>query len=265
MPSARPMRSVVPRCSSRSEARRNSSTETPSPIGMSRRMLPEVRATGAMRAQMPRMTKTLKRFEPTTLPTAMSLLCAMAERTETVSSGVEVPTAMTVRPTTNSGMRRRCATAAAPSVRKLAPPRISPRPARSRRMSISFSSTSCVVVCFSCRRFRHSGCDPDFRGERPDGAGCSGRPLRFGEAARGYASLSRGEKATCGRDAAAAGACAKLALAVGRLAAVRIRMPASGGVSGGIAAADGACGRSGAECGVRSFRRAGRPKPTGAG
>ncbi len=66
----------------------------------------------------------------------MSLLCAMAESTETTSSGVEVPMAITVRPTMNSGTRKRWASAAAPSVSKLAPARISPRPARSNKIFI---------------------------------------------------------------------------------------------------------------------------------
>ena len=106
------------------------------PIGMSRRMVLRVRGSGRIRAQMPRMTKTLKMFEPTMLPIATSLLPAMAESTETTSSGVEVPTATIVRPMMNSGTRSRWATAAEPSVRKFAPARISPRPTISSRISI---------------------------------------------------------------------------------------------------------------------------------
>ena len=90
---------------------------------------------GRIRAQTPRMTKTLKMFDPTTLPIATSLLPAMAESTDTTSSGVEVPTATTVSPMMNSGTRNRCANAAEPSVRKFAPARISPRPMMRSKMS----------------------------------------------------------------------------------------------------------------------------------
>ena len=67
---------------------------------------------------------------------ATSLFPAMAERTETTSSGVEVPTATIVSPMMNSGTRKRWARAADPSVRKFAPARISARPVRRRSMSI---------------------------------------------------------------------------------------------------------------------------------
>ena len=65
---------------------------------------------------------------------------AAAESTETTSSGVEVPTATIVRPMMNSGTRKRCVTAAEPSVRKFAPARISPSPTISSRMSIIYAS-----------------------------------------------------------------------------------------------------------------------------
>ena len=102
---------------------------------MSRRILPAVSGRGRIRAQTPRMTKTLKMFDPTTLPIATSLLPAMAESADTTSSGVEVPTATTVSPMMNSGTRNRCANAAEPSVRKFAPARISPRPMMRSKMS----------------------------------------------------------------------------------------------------------------------------------
>lgn len=89
-----------------------------------------------MRAQTPRMRKTLKMFDPTILPMATSLLPAAAESTETTSSGVEVPTATMVSPTMNSGTRKRWARAAEPSVRKLAPPRMSASPRMSRKISM---------------------------------------------------------------------------------------------------------------------------------
>ena len=99
-------------------------------------MLPAVSGRGRIRAQTPRMTKTLKMFDPTTMPIATSLLPAMAESTDTTSSGVEVPTATTVSPMMNSGTRNRCASAAEPSVRKFAPASISPRPTISKSISM---------------------------------------------------------------------------------------------------------------------------------
>ena len=98
-------------------------------------MFPAVSGTGRIKAQTPRMTKTLKMFDPTTLPIATSLWPPMAESTDTTSSGVEVPTATTVSPMMNSGTRKRWASAAEPSVRKFAPARISPSPTINRRIS----------------------------------------------------------------------------------------------------------------------------------
>lgn len=98
--------------------------------------MPRERGSGRTRAHSPRMTNTLKMLEPTTLPIATSLWPPMADSTLTTSSGVEVPMATIVRPITNSETRKRWASAAEPSVRKLAPARISPRPSRSSRISI---------------------------------------------------------------------------------------------------------------------------------
>ena len=136
MPSIRPIRSVAPALKSESDASATSSSDTTIPNGMSRRILPAVSGRGRMRAQTPRMTNTLKMLDPTTLPIATSLFPATAESTDTTSSGVEVPTATIVSPMMNSGTRSRLASAAEPSVRKLAPARIRPRPASRRRISI---------------------------------------------------------------------------------------------------------------------------------
>jgi hypothetical protein len=57
-------------------------------------------------------------FEPTTLPTAMSLCPRIAAISEVASSGREVPTAMMVRPITRSLMPNRRATPTAPSTRR---------------------------------------------------------------------------------------------------------------------------------------------------
>ena len=139
MPSGRPILSVAPAHTRRSEVTASSTSDAAMPNGMSRRMFSLVSTSGRISAQIPRITKTLKMFEPTTLPIATSLLPAAAESTETTSSGIEVPTATIVRPMMNSGTRKRWATAAEPSVRKFAPPRISPRPTSSNRMSIVLS------------------------------------------------------------------------------------------------------------------------------
>ena len=140
MPSMRPILSAAPAHIRRSEVTASRISDAAMPKGMSRRMLLRVRGSGRIRAQTPRMTKTLKMFDPTTLPIATSLWPPMAESTETTSSGVEVPTATIVRPMMNSGTRKRCATAAEPSVRKFAPARISPSPTISSRMSIIYAS-----------------------------------------------------------------------------------------------------------------------------
>ena len=150
MPSVRSIRSTVPRCRSLSEANRNSSSDATNPNGMSRRMLLRERARGRIRAQTPRMTKTLKRLDPTTLPTAMSDCPPRADSTETTSSGVEVPMATTVSPTMNSGTRNRCASAAAPSVSRLAPARMRPSPTRSKTIFIY------LYLIYNCALSEHN-------------------------------------------------------------------------------------------------------------
>ena len=91
---------------------------------------------GTMAAVQPRINRTLKMFDPTTLPIARSGLPLKAESTLTVSSGAEVPKATIVRPITKFEMRNRLATAAAPSVRALAPTRISTNPMTTKIIDI---------------------------------------------------------------------------------------------------------------------------------
>ena len=90
-------------------------------MGISRRIFSLVKTIGRIIAQIPRIIRVLKIFEPVTLPIAISLLPLMADKVLTVSSGIDVPTAITVRPTINSGTRKRAAIPTQPLVRRLAP------------------------------------------------------------------------------------------------------------------------------------------------
>jgi hypothetical protein len=84
-------------------------------------MLVLVKMMGENTAHTPRIAKVLKQLEPTTLPIAIALSPLSAEIKLTVSSGIEVPTATIVRPTINSGTRKRAARAVEPSVSNIAP------------------------------------------------------------------------------------------------------------------------------------------------
>jgi hypothetical protein len=59
-----------------------------------------------MTAEEPRTKKVLKRFDPTTLPIAMSTRFFIAATTDVASSGSDVPMEMTVRAMTRSEMPR---------------------------------------------------------------------------------------------------------------------------------------------------------------
>ena len=89
---------------------------------------------GENRAVTPIITRTLKILLPTTLPTAISALPLSAEMKLIVSSGAEVPKATMVRPITRSLTPHLRAMAEAPSVRALAPTRMSTRPNRRKMM-----------------------------------------------------------------------------------------------------------------------------------
>ena len=71
-------------------------------------------------------------FEPTTLPTAISLAPWMAAVTLTASSGAEVPKATMVRPTSSGDTPRRRASADAPATNLSAPHTSSAKPTMSR-------------------------------------------------------------------------------------------------------------------------------------
>ena len=97
-------------------------------IGVSMRILLRENTTGENRAQMPKMKRVLKIFDPTTLPIAISALPENAEAKLTVSSGSEVPTATMVIPMINSLMFNLFAMAEAPLVNQFAPKVISVKP-----------------------------------------------------------------------------------------------------------------------------------------
>ena len=72
---------------------------------------------GMTSAVHPTIIRMLNMLEPTTFPIAISELPLTADMTLMTSSGAEVPKATIVRPITRSEIRKRLATAAAPSVR----------------------------------------------------------------------------------------------------------------------------------------------------
>jgi hypothetical protein len=94
---------------------------------------------GENRAHTPSIARVLKQLEPTTLPIAIALSPLSAEMKLTVSSGIDVPTATIVRPTINSGTRKRAANATEPSVSNIAPMMISASDAIRIKYSISVS------------------------------------------------------------------------------------------------------------------------------
>ena len=100
--------------------------------GMSRFLLSAVMDTGQSRAVSPRMNRTLKMFEPRTLPTATSAFPSKAPVRLTTSSGHEVPKPTMVRPITNSLTPAFLASVDAPSTSQSAPRTISPRPTSSQ-------------------------------------------------------------------------------------------------------------------------------------
>ena len=76
---------------------------------------------GATIAATPTISIVLNTLEPTTLPTAISVVPLKAETKLTKNSGADVPMATTVRPITICGTFRRWAIAVAPSVSRSAP------------------------------------------------------------------------------------------------------------------------------------------------
>ena len=65
-------------------------------------------------AVIPKTNKMLVMFEPTALPTAVSVLFAKAAEADTIISGAEEPIATTVKPTISVGTPKFLASAAAP-------------------------------------------------------------------------------------------------------------------------------------------------------
>ena len=78
-------------------------------------------ATVVINPVIPRIIKTFKIFEPTTLPTAIAATPLRAPVIETAASGADVPIATIVRPTTSCGIPNFTAIPAAPSTNQSAP------------------------------------------------------------------------------------------------------------------------------------------------
>ncbi len=88
--------------------------ETSSTSGISRFNVLEDTDKGLKRAVIPKTNKMLVMFEPTALPTAVSVLFAKAAEADTIISGAEEPIATTVKPTISVGTPKFLASAAAP-------------------------------------------------------------------------------------------------------------------------------------------------------
>ena len=96
-------------------------SEAPTAQGMSFFTVFLAMVIGATIAATPTISIVLKIFEPTTFPTAMSVVPFRADTKLTKNSGADVPIATTVRPITICGTFSRWAIAVAPSVRRSAP------------------------------------------------------------------------------------------------------------------------------------------------
>lgn len=92
------------------------------------------------------MSATFAVFDPTTFPTARSPRSALEASTLTSSSGIEVPKATTVRPTTIALTPSSRASREAPRTRPSAPPYSSSRPNPNRSARVSTSERSWPVV-----------------------------------------------------------------------------------------------------------------------
>ena len=103
----------------------NNTIEASTQRGISLLNVPFVTLIGTIAAVQPTIIKALNILLPTTLPIAISELPFKADTTLTVNSGAEVPNATIVSPITKLEILKRLATEAAPSVKALAPTKIS--------------------------------------------------------------------------------------------------------------------------------------------
>ncbi len=102
---------------------------------------------GASSALAPTTASRLNRFEPITLPKAMSFAPCTLALTLTASSGADVPKATMVSPTMMVGMPSRCASAHAPETNQFAPSTSTVKPAASSArevMRIPLSFVRCA-------------------------------------------------------------------------------------------------------------------------
>ena len=112
-PSKRDTTSMPPLTNASLAKTKNSAAAT-SVKGISFQTVPLLTSKGLNRAEIPRITKTLKMLLPKILPKTILGLASTLAKILTKSSAVEVPKATTVRPMTRSGTCRRLAKALAP-------------------------------------------------------------------------------------------------------------------------------------------------------
>jgi len=108
----------------RSQRRRVTKIET----GISKNRVVRESTTGAIITVIQRMRNIFAIFEPRTFPIAISVFHEIAARSETISSGMLVPTATIVRPIIASESHHFFASDTAPSTRRLPPTVRSARP-----------------------------------------------------------------------------------------------------------------------------------------
>ena len=130
-----------------------SRTVIPILMGISFLLLILVMAIGQISAVTPRIRRTLKIFEPMTLPMAMSAFPLIAPMKLTTSSGAEVPMPTMVSPITKSLMPRRLAIADEPSTSQSAPLTTRPRPMMNNTICSNISNYWLLFVLFSSVNF----------------------------------------------------------------------------------------------------------------
>ena len=117
-------------------AQRNNTMEESTHKGISLANVPLPTGIGATTAVTPTIIRQLKTLLPTTLPIASPALPLNDERKLITNSGAEVPNATMVSPITKLEIWKRLATEAAPSVKALAPHKMSNNPPTSNNASI---------------------------------------------------------------------------------------------------------------------------------
>lgn len=118
----------------------------PMQIGKSRLKMTSSAVKTFIAAQTPTTTNRLKRFEPITLLSAMSLLPARPAVMLTAASGALVPAATIVRPMTTDGILKSLATSLLPSTKKSAPLMSKIKPTIKSKYSTNYLSFAKGVI-----------------------------------------------------------------------------------------------------------------------